>query len=180
MSFDLSDTIMELVNRQDYLNTMTLACPTWELRYSDTNELYLRRFVLAGLDCLENHDETCKYHVFLHEIMMPDGDRAPHNHPWRQSTTLILSGGYEEIRPKWDNTYTTMRDVLYCHREGDISNFQAFDYHRITRVLPGTKTLFIASAEEARGWGFLVDGKHVDHKEYFAAGQNKMQTVRVR
>lgn len=151
--------------------------PIWELRYPD-GSLYLRRTVLAGLDCLENHDETCKYHVFLHEIMMPDGDRAPHNHPWAKSATLILSGGYSEMRPYF--TGAGYRESKHTYTVGDINMFYPFDYHRIIEVEPGTKTLFIASAEETRGWGFLVNGKHVDHAEYFKSGQNKMQTVRIR
>ncbi len=36
--------------------------------------------------------------VFLHAILLPDGDPDPHNHPFSRSISLILRGGYREVR----------------------------------------------------------------------------------
>jgi hypothetical protein len=146
---------------------------TWQLRYPDGTP-YLTRHVLWGANALENHDPEAPSSAFVHEIHAPDGDRHCHNHSWRWSASVVLSGGYTEER---DNSG---REVEWTHRAGDLVTFRTDDYHRIVAVEPGTVTLFLCG-RETQGWGFLVDGVHVDHAEYFARPDvSAMRTVRVR
>ena len=147
-------------------------CPRWQLQHSDGSP-YLTRTVLAGVDSLENHDPECKIHAFIHQIHTRDSDAAQHSHPWRWSVSVILSGGYTEVRPNAGGVAT------YTYREGDLNILRHGDYHSIVEVLPGTVTLFLGGAEIS-GWGFLCDGVHVPHKEYFKQhGGEAMRTVRL-
>lgn len=114
--------------------------------------LYLRRFKLYRSDYKR---------LFIHWIRLPDGDRHMHNHPWPDSWSLILWGGYEEER-------SDGRPRKYGI--GDVSRFYPHTYHRITKVKPFTITLFCAGPR-TRDWGFLVPvgpGRemHVDHFTY--------------
>jgi hypothetical protein len=45
--------------------------------------------------------------IHLHHILRSDGDRAFHDHPWN-FTSILLSGGYTELRPTGHNA-TTMQ-----------------------------------------------------------------------
>lgn len=128
----------------------------WRLRH-ESGEPYLIRYVLAGVDCLEHHDPGCKYHVFLHEIHTADSDRENHSHPWAKSYSLILQGGYIEQR---FGLHTRHYGV------GDVNQLALDDYHSIKSVQDGTTTLFIGGPAVA-DWGFLCDGIHVPHREYF-------------
>ena len=143
--------------------------PLWHLLRTD-GSLYLARYVLAGVDALETHDPEEPFSAFVHVLHGADGDRHPHNHPWRWAASVILNGGYAEERNGVPMTYA----------EGDLNVLRPDDYHRITSVLPGTVTLFLCG-RETHDWGFLVDGIHVPHAEYFKRDDvQRMQTVRVR
>lgn len=101
--------------------------------------------------------------IFLHAIHLPDGDSDPHTHPFSQSVSLILRGGYTEYR---GIDGTARRD----YRAGMINRLSGTDVHRIAEI-HGNKpawTLFWAGTPHGRGWGFYVDGKYVDHKVYLA------------
>lgn len=150
------------------LAAMGFGSQEWELRHADDSP-YLTRYVLAGVDALDTHDPDAPFSVFVHQIHAADGDRHPHNHPWRWAASLILSGGYTEAR----NGQGDGRDLkCKCHAHsraytvGDLSILRPDDYHRIVEVEPDTVTLFLCG-RETHDWGFLVDGVHVPHAEYF-------------
>lgn len=150
------------------LDALASTCPQWVLQHPDGSR-YLTRTVLAGDDCLNNHNGA-PVHMFLHDIHTADGDRHLHNHPWRWSVAVILSGGYTERRRLWGielrNTYAV----------GDVNILRPGDYHSIISVLPDTRTLFIAGAE-VNDWGFWVDGIHVPHDEYMRRSDAQAMTV---
>jgi hypothetical protein len=75
--------------------------------------------------------------VRLHTILTEDGTPLLHNHPFGYMS-LILRGGYDEQVLVGDNIVTMRHSRLSLILRGQKT------YHRISKVLPGTKTLFIA------------------------------------
>lgn len=158
------------------ISTIAKLCnqSVWQLQHPDGSP-YLTRSVLAGDDALETHTDA-PYSVFHHRIHTPDADRHCHDHPWAWSVAVVLAGGYTERRA------TASTDVYYTrsYAVGDINILRPADYHSIIDVLPDTETLFICG-REARDWGFIVDGVHIPHAEYFRRNDVQcMKTVRVR
>jgi hypothetical protein len=91
--------------------------------------------------------------VYLHCIYRSDEDLHMHNHPW-DFASFILKGGYIE----------SMINSGTIKGPGDVAYHKAKDYHHIT-VLQPTWTLVFAS-KRYNAWGYLVDGKFVNHLEY--------------
>ena len=52
-------------------------------------EPYLERYYLFGL---------FDRHVYVHRFTDSDPDRGLHDHPWNRALSLVLTGGYREIR----------------------------------------------------------------------------------
>lgn len=147
------------------------------------DRLYLSRYYLVGgmssrLADLwpeddrppANHDNdwTC----YLHCFHQPDPDRDLHNHPWR-ATSTILWGGYEEVQialteldPDGVRVTPRSQELHHIRRPGDEYELFPDTYHSITRLMtPRVWTLFAHGPKE-RSWGFLIDGRHVPHREY--------------
>jgi hypothetical protein len=93
--------------------------------------------------------------LYVHRHHRPDGDRELHDHPW-PFLSWIVRGGYEETsyvateigpvvathyRPRWSWAYR-----------------RANDFHRISRVDPGTWTVMLLGRRR-RNWGFQVPGE---------------------
>lgn len=113
----------------------------------------------------------------LHRLHRPDADRHPHNHPWRRARFWILNGGYLEERvASHDRTILRLeeraalrgRTSLRWYLPGDANDFVADTYHRLVEVLPDTWTFGLVGERTDEEWGFLVDGAHVPHEDYFA------------
>jgi hypothetical protein len=103
--------------------------------------------------------------VWLQRIWRADGDRHMHDHPWNASGSLILSGGYGEVRETFGECGRSGRTLT----AGDVNLLPWGVYHRITSVKPRTWTLFVTGRPHGRGWGFLVDGRHVPSFDYLIA-----------
>lgn len=114
-----------------------------ELRNEEDGSLYLRRFYLSP-----RH--------YIHQIADADADRYLHNHPWEHAESFILFGGYWEVREGGRGCWRLADEWV---------ELEADTYHRIAIVLPGTWTYFVHGPRNAQGWGFLVDGKHIDWKD---------------
>lgn len=107
---------------------------------------------------------------YLHYLFRSDSARALHNHPWRISYSLILSGGYTEFKLNPD-TKEIERRVL---RPGSINVLRRDDYHRVDLLdaKAGCWTLFctIDRLHESDGtdWGFLgiETGNYMPWGEY--------------
>lgn len=122
-----------------------------ELVNPETGDKYLTRYIIA---------RTPFFRVFLHQFHGPDPDRHVHNHPWK-AVSWILTGGYLE----WlDSPHSSHIEPRF-HEPGDLNWLEEDEYHRIVAVKPGTWTL-VFGGPYFRDWGFLVDGKHVDWREY--------------
>lgn len=103
------------------------------------------------------------YRLMLHNIHKPDNEQHPHNHPWRHSWSLILTGGYWDERVIDHDTAVT---GLRIFDAGDINPIDATDFHRIDCVYENTWTLFLAG-ERVQDWGFLVaPGRVLNRKQY--------------
>lgn len=117
---------------------------------------------------------TPNWRVYLHRLSAPDADRDLHNHPswWR---CFVLRGGYTQcverlvVRdgfPQRDYFGRLWTDPQpHRARVRWWNTLDTYDYHRIVSVKPNTWTICFSGTRE-RSWGFLVDGRHVDHEEY--------------
>jgi hypothetical protein len=130
---------------------------------------YMRRFwVFNGYD----HETRVKRFprlpsIRIHHILREDSAKHLHDHPW-QARTIILCGEYVETRLDAELSDFIGADVhvVYRRNPGDTAALSAGEFHRIDSVSAGgVWTLFITWAAEA-SWGFLVDGKWVDRRDY--------------
>ena len=127
-----------------------------EIRGQADGELYLKRW----------HLFRCKrFRVFLHRIYKPDADRHLHNHPWPNAVGIVLRGGYAETRSSCNPLLAYYYGSWGDCNDGRVNVLYPWTYHRITRVLPNTWTLFIAG-RRSREWGFLTPDGHVDWRTY--------------
>jgi hypothetical protein len=96
---------------------------------------YLRRWWVIPRNEMSN--------VYLHEILRSDDDRALHDHPW-QNTSVLLVGSYVEHTPEGS----------FVREPGSIVHRQATDCHRL-EVNRGARvvSLFI-TGPKVRDWGF--------------------------
>ena len=122
------------------------------------NSKYLIRWILFRMTA---------FRVFLHEILRPDPDRGPHNHPWPFAFSFVIRGGYVEdityIRRDEDGAIVERREWTEIHTAPALSwkAFRPGCYHRITTVQPNTWSLFFAG-RRLRSWGFLIGWRHED------------------
>lgn len=110
-------------------------------------QLYLTRYYLGKVGKWEFH---------LHRFTRGDNDRRVHDHPYEQSYSFILSGGYDEERL-----------IGVCPYNGPITTtkvrkwfnpIDGLDFHRITRLhKPIVWTLFVHTPK-FKEWGFLEYG----------------------
>jgi len=107
--------------------------------------------------------------VFLHRFFRSDADRWPHNHPWCDSMSLILTNGYLENR--WDFKLKAFRKIM--RKPFRLNFIKANDFHRVDLVDTenGCWTLFIAF-QRSQNWGFLnlETGEVIPHQDYLPAG----------
>ena len=112
-------------------------------------EPYLERYYLFGI---------FGWHGYVHRFVGSDPDRGLHDHPWNRAFSLILRGGYNELRfADPGNT----EQVSRCFRAGRINRLRGDDFHRVL-LEPGEQawTLF-CHGPRVKGWGFLIDGDYV-------------------
>jgi NTP pyrophosphatase (non-canonical NTP hydrolase) len=116
----------------------------------DQGEPYLERYFLFRFFGLQ---------AYIHRFVASDPDRGLHDHPWDWSASLILVGGYREIRAG-----LLPRNL----RPGRLNIIRGDDFHRIV-LAPGREawTLFI-HGRRTKGWGFWREGQYLPH----AAGKD--------
>ncbi len=117
----------------------------------EQGEPYLERYYLLG---------ALGWHAYLHRFVDSDPDRGLHDHPWNRALSLVLSGGYEEIRLargariESRDARTTTRFIA----PGRLNRLRGDDYHRVVlrRGRPAW-TLFL-HGPRVKGWGFARGG----------------------
>ncbi len=112
--------------------------------------------------------------VRVHEILRSDLPRVQgrpvdfHDHPWPY-LTVVLRGGYTEVKPQWDKSGLYVGDSRKWYGPGSVLFRTARSWHYL-EIPPGqiAVTLFTTFGY-ARKWGFLLkpDAK-MRYEEYFA------------
>lgn len=102
----------------------------------------------------------------IHHILRSDSGRAFHDHPWPY-LTIILRGGYHEVKPVYDKSGLYIGDSRRWYGPGSILFRKADSYHRLE--IPEGKTawtLFVTGRYQ-RKWGFLANPTiKIPHTEY--------------
>lgn len=123
--------------------TATRRC---RLIHRGQGERYLERYWLGRF---------CGITAYLHRFVARDADEWVHDHPWRWSVAIILTGGYLEERLRWFDPRTGWAKHVRWMRASRINVIRGGDFHRILEAHPETWTLFI-HGPRVKGWGFLT------------------------
>lgn len=115
----------------------------------DDGEPYLERYFLFDFLGVK---------AYIHRFVASDPDRGLHDHPWGRSLSLVLVGGYREVRRR--GTQAARCRSLEPWR---LNYIRGSDFHRIV-LDPGEEawTLFLHGAR-TKGWGFLINGAYRPH-----------------
>lgn len=98
--------------------------------------------------------------VYLHEILRSDDDRALHDHPW-DNTSMLLIGSYIEHTP----------EGAFMREAGSIVTRLATDAHRLEIPEGGRAISLFITGPKIREWGFHCPAGWV-HWRDFTAGPN--------
>lgn len=129
----------------------------------DGSEIYMRRWWLFNpYPGAGNEKKRWDWlpAVRVHHILVEDRDRHMHDHPWN-ARTFILRGWYDEKRLDHEGFVHSFTRVA-----GSTARLRFGEYHQISEVCAGgVYTLFVTW--KYRGtWGFLVDGRKIQWREY--------------
>ncbi len=117
----------------------------------ENGEPYLERYYLLGV---------LGWHLYLHRFVASDPDRGLHDHPWGRAVSLVLSGGYDEIRLSDRAAGITETRWL---GPGRLNRLRGEDFHRVSlRKGRPAWTLFL-HGPRVKGWGFLRGGKLIPY-----------------
>lgn len=116
------------------------------------DEPYLERYYLFGVR---------GWHCYLHRFVASDPDRGVHDHPWDRAVSLILIGGYNELRLLGDDAGHGGHTVSTRQRPWRLNRLRGRDFHRVL-LAPGEQawTLF-CHGPRVKGWGFMIDGEYI-------------------
>jgi hypothetical protein len=113
----------------------------------ERGEPYLERYYLFG---------AFGWHVYLHRFVDSDPDRGLHDHPWSRAVSLVLTGGYDEIRPAGGDPGRAQARFVAPWR---LNFLRGEDFHRVVlRDGRPAWTLF-AHGSRVKGWAFLQNGE---------------------
>lgn len=111
---------------------------------------YLTRYDVRGW--LPGDLTRFPVNVYLHHIHQPDADPLLHSHPWEWAETHVLSGGYLQEVGHLVQEHMVSVKPRWLH-EGSTYSMDGTFFHRITRVLDDTWTLFMTGPKRS-SWGF--------------------------
>jgi hypothetical protein len=101
--------------------------------------------------------------VYLHEILRSDDDRALHDHPWDNSSMLLL-GRYVEHTPEGS----------FLREQGWCGNRTATDAHRL-EVLDGERAISLfLTGPKVREWGFHCEKGWVHWRDFTAGDDGEL------
>ncbi|OBS07922.1 hypothetical protein [Acidihalobacter prosperus] len=87
---------------------------------------------------------------YLHRFLASDPDRGLHDHPWRVSRSLILSGVYLEIRQQAGSLFEIRRRFWPLR----INRIDGGTRHRIILPSGGEAWTIFSHGARTKGWGF--------------------------
>ena len=97
------------------------------------------------------------FNVYLHHILLPDDDRALHDHPW-WSLSIILKGWYLETLP---NGKTKKRSRWEFHSQERYLDSLPLGRHTHRRGMDTFMT-----GPKIRSWGFHCPQGWIHHREF--------------
>jgi hypothetical protein len=123
----------------------------------EQEEPYLERYYLFG---------AFGWHAYLHRFVDSDPDRGLHDHPWGRALSLVLTGGYDELRyvralaePTADGRIEEPQVRRRRVRPWRFNLLRGTDFHRVVlREGRSAWTLFL-HGPRVKGWGFLRSGR---------------------
>ncbi len=113
-------------------------------------EPYLERYYLFGL---------FGWHGYLHRFVDSDPDRGLHDHPWGRALSLVLTGGYREIRYA-DPGRETMQERRI--RPGRLNRLRGEDFHRVVLEQGRPAWTLFMHGPRCKGWGFRRNGQYTE------------------
>lgn len=87
--------------------------------------------------------------IYIHHFHSGDSDLELHNHEWKISASLILSGSYVEERRDSDDKIKTK-----IVSPGSLNIIKDSTFHRVDLITPEVWTLFISGHKGKPSWGF--------------------------
>lgn len=117
----------------------------------DDGEPYLERYFLFDFLGVK---------AYLHRFVASDPDRGLHDHPWRRSLSLVLTGGYCEVRriSKRESRWRSIKPWRLNYIRGS-------DFHRIVLDRGEEAWTLFMHGERTKAWGFLRNGIYVPHTQ---------------
>lgn len=113
-----------------------------EIRDLRTNQVYMRRWPLIT---------TPWFEVKLHHILLPDGERELHDHPW-SFLSFVLRGWYLEESQTYPSARKRINLIRWINRKS------AIELHRIAQVPPKGVWTLVFCGRRVREWGFSFPG----------------------
>jgi hypothetical protein len=129
-------------------------------------EGYMNRYWLLPYGWFFKRKGLFDWAARIHQILRSDDDRAFHDHPWNY-VTVVLRGGYWEVRPQYDSWGLYTGNTRVWYGPGSILFRPAKSWHRLE--IPEGKdawTLFITGTWVQK-WGFMPNPKwKIRYEEY--------------
>ena len=123
------------------------------------NEPYLERYYIFLKD-----RSKFPFNIFLHRFLKSD-EAVLHDHPW-PFWTFILSGGYWEWLPQFDDNGKVVGEYRVWRKPFQLRYAEANSLHRV-ELQPGIYpwTIFIPG-KSVREWGFLAPKNGLLYQEW--------------
>ncbi len=106
--------------------------------------------------------------IYLHHFYQSDPDRDLHNHPWAWSFSLILTGGYNELRfEASEGSLAHLEPTVYDRKAPGYNFIRGDTFHRVILkdLKAGAWTIFV-SGPDVKDWGFMTPRGFVPHQKY--------------
>lgn len=127
---------------------------------------YMNRYWLLPYGWFMKGKTVLDFAARVHQILRSDSDRAFHDHPWPYMT-IILRGGYWEMKPLFDRSGLYTGDSRTWYGPGSILFRSAKSWHRLEIPHGQTAwTLFVTLGYRQK-WGFMPNPKwKIRYEEY--------------
>jgi len=140
-----------------------------EIWNREGTSLYLERWYILGGPSEEGEWKDAPLQVCIHRFARSDEDGALHNHPWEQSMSFILAGGYSEERRVTDRNTGAVQVKRYFYPPFHFNLIASDDFHRVDLFEEDCWTIFVSS-KKTQSWGFWdrVTGVFTPWREFIA------------
>ncbi len=135
---------------------------------------YLTRYCLLGGSPYTTAHPWLPFNLFLHCFHASD-EHTPHNHPWRWSRSLILSGSYREHRLLNANSlaFVGAYRAIWLDQTFNPGSWNRLDdqtFHWVELQTPKVWTLFLCG-KKVQQWGFYTPERGFKTARDYLAGK---------